>query len=234
MAEHLAELLRFLCPEARSDVKIAALDDLLGLTGTEEGRTLVSQQGDVVYRLLLALGSDAEEAVARDALLVLLNLSAFETAAESLVKLGFVQKLLRLIVDPSYRHADKSCMLLSNLTRLAAGAQSMTETLKSGKPTLDQLVEIFNQSDYNKNAQLHYLATVFSNVSQLPAARQLFLDQTKPLITRLLPFVQYQGSVVRRGGIIGFMRNLCFEVGRLVCLLYSRGKARVDFVYKIS
>ena len=64
MAEHLAELLRFLCPEARSDVKIAALDDLLGLTGTEEGRTLVSQQGDVVYRLLLALGSDADFLVA--------------------------------------------------------------------------------------------------------------------------------------------------------------------------
>lgn len=219
-AEHLAELLGFLRPEARSDVKIAALGNLLGLTGTVDGRKLVSQQGDVVYRLLLALGSDdVEEAISRDALLALLNLSAYETAAESLVKLGFVPKLLQLITNPSHRHADKSCMLLSNLTRLPAGAQSMIETLKTGEPTLDQLVEIFNQSDYNKNAQLHYLATVFSNVSQLPAARQLFLDQTKPFVIRLLSFVQYQTSVVRRGGIIGLIRNLCFEVGWLVCFL---------------
>ena len=220
MADHLAELLGFLRPEARSDVKITALGNLLGLTGTVEGRKLVSQRGDVVYRLLLDLGSDAEEAVSRDALRALLNLSAYETAAESLVKLGFVPKLLELITNPSHRHADKSCMLLSNLTRLPSGAQSMTETLKTGQPTLDKLIEIFNQSAYNRNAQLHYLATVFSNVSQLPAARQLFLDQTKSFITRLLPFVQYQGSVVRRGGIIGLIRNLCFEVGWFICPLY--------------
>ena len=213
--EQLSELLTFLGPDARLDVKRAAIQHLLSLTGTEDGRLLVSRQGDTVYKLLLGLANDGDEVTSRDALLALLNLSAFETSAEAMLKLDCAPKLLQKILDPCYRQADKSCMILSNLTRLTPGAKLLTDILMAdGEPTLQHLVELFNQASYNQNSQLHYLATVFSNISQLPAARQLFLDQTKLIILRLLPFVQYKASVTRRGGIVGLLRNLCFEVGR--------------------
>ena len=212
--EHLEELLTFLRPDARTDVKIAALDFLLGLTGSEEGRMMVTQQGDAIYPLLLDLITDKVHVISRDALLALLNLSAFETAADSQVKLGVIPKLLELIVEPSSQHADTACMLLSNLTRQESGAQALTEILMAeGKPDILQLVDIFNQRDYNKHAQFHYLATVFSNLTQISSARQMFLDRSMALVLRLLPFVQFQESLIRRGGVAALLRNLCFEVG---------------------
>lgn len=32
------------------------------------------------------------------------------------------------------------------------------------------------------------------------------------MIQRLLPFISYQNSVIRRGGIVGAVRNMCFQV----------------------
>lgn len=34
------------------------------------------------------------------------------------------------------------------------------------------------------------------------------------VLQRLLPFTQYQASVVRRGGVIGTLRNCCFDHGK--------------------
>jgi len=32
-----------------------------------------------------------------------------------------------------------------------------------------------------------------------------------PLAQRLLPFTQYKESILRRGGVVGALRNCCFE-----------------------
>ena len=232
--EQLGELFTFLQPDARSNVKSVALSYLLGLTGSEEGRALVTQQGDVVYPLLLDLINDKVHEVSRDALLTLLNLSAFETAANCLVKLGIIPRLLNLVVDHSNQHADTSCMLLSNLTRQEVGALALTEILMvEGKPDILQLVDIFNQKGYNEHAQFHYLATVFSNITQVASARHLFLDRSKMLLPRLLPFVQFQESLTRRGGVAGLLRNLCFEVGRFF-LSYLSSSLELSFSLSLS
>jgi len=74
-------------------------------------------------------------------------------------------------------------------------------------------VDIFDRKGFNPNADFHYLATVFLNMSQSFAGRELFLDRKLCLIPRLLPYTQYQGSSVRRGGVVGLLKNLCFEIG---------------------
>lgn len=38
-------------------------------------------------------------------------------------------------------------------------------------------------------------------------------------MSRLIPFVQYEESVVRKGGIVGLLKNICFDSSRHLYLL---------------
>ena len=38
------------------------------------------------------------------------------------------------------------------------------------------------------------------------------MDKERSVIQRLLPFTEYAGSLVRRGGIAGTLKNCCFDV----------------------
>ena len=53
-------------------------------------------------------------------------------------------------------------------------------------------------------APLDYLAPLLSNLSQLPACRAELLQPA--VLPRLLPFLSYHQSIVRRGGAIGAVR----------------------------
>ncbi|XP_016072054.1 PREDICTED: protein HGH1 homolog, partial [Miniopterus natalensis] len=64
---------------------------------------------------------------------------------------------------------------------------------------------------YNARAPLHYLGPVLSNLSQRPAVRAFLLDPDRCVVQRLLPLVQYPDSPVRRAGVVGTLRNCCFE-----------------------
>ncbi|NXF98394.1 HGH1 protein, partial [Eubucco bourcierii] len=51
------------------------------------------------------------------------------------------------------------------------------------------------------------------NLSQLPAGRRGLLDHYRYSVQRLLPFTQYQDSMIHRRGIVGALRNCCFQYG---------------------
>lgn len=213
MAGQLGELFSFLTLNTRLDLKSTALEYVLGMTGSEEGRSFIKRNQDVL-RLLLELTTDAQPLISRDAHLALLNLSAVDDVAEHLIDLEVIPRFLEFLVNPKWTHADKVCMILSNLTRQGKGAEAFVKAVTTdGKPSLYQLIDIFDRTGYNKDANFHYLGTVFSNVTQTSTARILFLDRSRCIIPRLLPYTQFQGSVIRRGGVVGLLRNLCFEVG---------------------
>ena len=214
MADELEELCQFLSPSARMDLRSTALEYVLGLTGSSEGMRLLSGHPRALQQLLDLAGDTSQQAVSRDAHLALLNASADPQLAESLVSLGAVPRLLERAVDPESREADKMCMTLSNLTRTEPGLLSVSSVLKNGTVTLHKLVDIFGRVGYNKHANYDYLATVFSNISRLAEVREVFLDRDKCVLPRLLSYTQ-SGSLTRRRGIAGLLRNLCFRVGKL-------------------
>lgn len=77
---------------------------------------------------------------------------------------------------------------------------------------LDRLVAAFTKIDFNKHKQsLNYLAAVFSNLSQTSIFRSLVAKSETRLLPRLLPFVQHETSLIRRGGIVGLLKNICFD-----------------------
>lgn len=205
-----AELLRFLSPDTRPDVKGHTTGYILGLSGNRDGCRFLRSKADILVALF-ALTSDPSIAIAKDCYHIIVNLSADETLHQVLVsEVKVLPVLLKRLLDPEYPLADQICTILSNLTRLVKTCKTVFKVLQE-EVGLAQLVDIFCAEGYNKKAKLHYLSPLLSNLTQLPEARNYLLDKDRCVIQRLFPFTQYQASVVRRGGVVGTLRNCCFD-----------------------
>ncbi|XP_022071937.2 protein HGH1 homolog [Acanthochromis polyacanthus] len=208
--DEAAELLSFLTPTTRPDVKGRATEYILGLSGHRDGCHFLCSKPDVISALLV-LTSDPSIAIVKDCFHVLINLSADETLHQVLVdKVKVLPVLLKNLVDPDYVFSDQICTILSNLSRHEKTCWTVFKVLQE-QLGVAQLVEIFCTEGYNQRAKLHYLGPLLSNLTQLPEARNYLLDPDRCVVQRLLPFTQYQASVVRRGGVIGTLRNCCFD-----------------------
>ncbi|XP_038551908.1 protein HGH1 homolog [Micropterus salmoides] len=205
-----AELLSFLTAGTRPDVKGHATEYILGLSGHRDGCRFLRSKPDILIALF-ALTRDPSIAIVKDCYHILINLSADETLHQVLVTdVKVLPVLFKNLLDPEYLFSDQVCTILSNLTRLDKTCKTVFKVLQE-EVGLAQLVEVFCTKGYNKNANLHYIGPLLSNLTQLPEARNFMMDKNRCVIQRLLPFTQYQASVVRRGGVIGTLRNCCFD-----------------------
>uniref|UniRef100_A0A803TZM7 Protein HGH1 N-terminal domain-containing protein n=1 Tax=Anolis carolinensis TaxID=28377 RepID=A0A803TZM7_ANOCA len=201
------ELLAFLGPESRPDLRAQAVHCVAGLTVTPEGRRLLTTRPDFV-EALLALTADPSTDVAKEAFHALINLAA-EPGTHIILAKG-LPDLLDLLLDPGSPLADQACALLSNFSREESAARQLLTALQREKESgLVALVDALGGAD--PQAGLHYLGPLLSNLSQLPEARKVLLDPSRCVIQKLLPFTQFMASDVRRGGIVGTLRNCCFE-----------------------
>ncbi|XP_072458799.1 protein HGH1 homolog isoform X1 [Notamacropus eugenii] len=221
-ADVAQEFVTFLSQSTLPDVQAEAAHYILGLTGSETGRSLlVSQKGllQALARLLEAPPAAAAGAVA-DAWRTLVNLCAEPSVHGALLAAlpGLPAQLLGRALAPSWPWAGEAAAALSNLTREAGPGRQLLE--ESGfeatsdaaqEPSLARLVTALTTPGYNPHAPLHYLASLLSNLSQLPAARAVLLDPDRCLIQRLLPLIHCPDSAVRRMGVVGTLRNCCFE-----------------------
>lgn len=205
------ELLSFLTLEMRADVKGHATEYILGLTGNRDGCRYLQSKPDFL-QALVTLTSDVSIAIVKDCYHALINLSADETLHQPLVKeTNILPTLLKHLLDPEYVFADRICTILSNLTRHERTCRDVFKTLQEQNIGLAKLVEIFCQEGFNQKASLHYLGPLLSNLTQLPEARHFILDKERCVIQRLLPYTQYEQSTTRRGGVVGTLRNCCFD-----------------------
>ncbi|KAI5607025.1 protein HGH1-like [Silurus asotus] len=205
------ELLSFLRLETRADVKGQATEYILGLTGTRDGCRYLRTKPDFL-KALVTLTADVSIAIVKDCYHALVNLSADETLHKPLVKeTGILPILLTHLFDPEYEFSDRICSILSNLSRHEKTCVDVLHELQKQQIGMAKIVEIFCTEGFNKRASLHYLGTLLSNLTQLPEARHFILDKERCVIQRLLPYTQYEASVTRRGGVVGILRNCCFD-----------------------
>uniref|UniRef100_A0A7N6A015 Protein HGH1 homolog n=1 Tax=Anabas testudineus TaxID=64144 RepID=A0A7N6A015_ANATE len=206
----LLKLLSFLTHSTRPDVKDRAIEYILGLSGHRDGCRFLRSKPDLLVALF-TLTSDPSIAVVKDCYRIFINLSADETLHQVLLTdVKVLPVLLKNLLDPEYWFSDQICTILSNLTRHEKTCKTVFRVLQEDVG-LAKLVEIFCTEDYNKKAKLHYLGPLLSNLTQLPDARNYMMDKERCVVQRLLPYTQYQASVVRRGGVIGTLRNCCFD-----------------------
>lgn len=103
--------------------------------------------------------------------------------------------------------------ILSNISRSETLVDEVMQALlEIDENILDRLVATFTKIDFNKHKQnLNYLAAVFSNLSQTSSFRHLVAKSETRLLQRLLPFICLETSLIRRGGIVGLLKNICFD-----------------------
>ncbi|XP_064621016.1 protein HGH1 homolog [Lineus longissimus] len=199
----------------RADVRFQTLDFFFGLTGSNDNFTYFRDHA-LCLEAIAQLTKDLKNEISRLAYKTLVNLSADEEICKTLLKLekpdDFIHTLIQYVLIQESEHADLVCSVLCNLTHWEGPALEVVEIIKSHEDIgFDKIVQILCTKDYNKNASLDLLALFLSNLSQIIGTRQYILDKEKCVIQRLLPFTGYQGSVIKRRGVVGTLRNCCFE-----------------------
>ncbi|XP_055749893.1 protein HGH1 homolog isoform X1 [Salvelinus fontinalis] len=208
------ELLSFLTLDTRPDVKGQATEYILGLSGNRDGCRYLQTKPDFL-KALVTLTTDPSIAIVKDCYHSLINLSADETMHQPLIKdSDFLPILFKNLLDPEFMFADRICTILTNLSRHVKTCKEVFKAMQEQEIGLPQIVDIFCTEGYNKQASLHYLGPLLSNLTQLPETRHFNLDKERCVVQRLLPYTQYQASTIRRGGVIGTLRNCCFDHGR--------------------
>lgn len=212
----LEEILEFLKPETRIDLKHISLDHLVGLSGTDEGLdTLLSHKQ--IIQSIINLTDDKVPEIAKNALLALVNITAKVNGAKLVIKQRYqdrencLDKFIGYVLDPEKKDADAVCMVLSNITR---HENILEQCIDIFFPHLNDLLNVFVNTTYNKNgSNLNYVSPLFSNLSCLSRVRKWLVEENPhiPLI-KLLPFCNYDQSVIRRGGALGTVRNLSFDI----------------------
>ena len=222
------EVLQFLTPGARTDLKAIAMQYFLGLTGSEEGRLYV--HSDTKYlAAIVDLTQDEQSAIAKDAYLAMVNLATEAAIARQLLALkrepNLGVELLSYVLKTTSEHADIACALLNNLSRLEDCAGKFVELMVSKQTEIgfDKVVQAFSQAKYNPRNQLHYLGPFLANLTQIQDARKYVLDRERCVIQRLLPYTEYRDSLTRRGGVISILHNCCFETGESSALSHFIG-----------
>jgi len=115
--------------------------------------------------------------------------------------------------DKSSKLADKVTKILSNLTRDLSSCGQVHAQLQKLDLGVASLVNMLCQEGYNTAGQdLRFLGPVLSNLSQLMEVRKEILEPEKCVLQRLLPFTEYTKSIVKRGGVVGTIRNCCFDI----------------------
>ncbi len=164
---------------------------------------------------------DDSVSIARDAYISVINLTTEENICEQIFCLemepDLLTYLLQYVLKQDSLHADPACQILSNISRVESCAGKIVRTMVEKKDSVgfQQLIQVFCRENYNKNAQLHFLGPFLSNLTQIPKARYYVLDRKQCVVQRLLTYTEYEYSKVRRGGIVGALRNCCFETGEI-------------------
>jgi hypothetical protein len=138
------------------------------------------------------------------------------------------KRLLKVVLDKQHVFVDQVAGILCNLTRSARCSTRMSEVIlrASGDApgedvdvSMNNIVFALTTEKYNEFATLHFLAPFLSNLTQVKSIRRFVLDREQCVFQRLLPFLSYEKSVERRGGIIATIRNCCFDVDQHEWLL---------------
>ncbi|XP_069135507.1 protein HGH1 homolog [Argopecten irradians] len=214
--EHLEkEFGPFLNPRAKLDVKGKAIEYFLGLSGGKDGCLFVGTSDKFLEGIVSLLKDDTKDIVEKS-YKTLINLAAQETTSNRLLSLpsypNLSIELVENMLDPEFEMADYVCKLLSNITRTVDCAKKVAKVFLQADQGVPNLVNALCSTKYNPKANLHHLATVLGNLTQIREIRTKVMAQDQFVVQRLLPFIEFMESKTRRHGIIACLKNCCFDV----------------------
>ncbi|XP_062426733.1 protein HGH1 homolog [Rhea pennata] len=191
----LAALAALLAPAAGAAARAGAAAAAAALSGSAAGRRLLAARPAALAALAaLAAEPGAGAGAARRCLV---NVSAEPAARAAL--LAALPALLPLLPGGA------GCALLANVSREPAAARRVLRALRRRGAGLAPLLEAL------RGPPPPGLGPLLCNLSQVPEGRRELLDRSRRSVQRLLPFTQYRDSAAQRRGVVGALRNCCFE-----------------------
>jgi hypothetical protein len=192
------------------------------MTGTVASRKMLIKNEKVIMELIdIAFRGNEQKSLNKDAIFSLINLCTDERDAFTIMEsnVDLANRLIDSILDETCSYADTLCAILSNLSRGKRNCELLFEkyfldannnnaSLKSER--FQKLLEAFSVEGFNKTNNLNYLGPFICNLTQLESVQRLILDDVS-LMQRLLPYTTYTKSDIRRGGILGAIKNCCFN-----------------------
>lgn len=218
-ADTLKDIVKFMNPLERADLVSISLTHVLSLSGSVEGKKAILQHDEVLVAVFNLHDHKFNE-IAKYAALTLINLTAeeddainvLETAKSLSPAFPLISIAIKQIVDENSKLADPYTMVLSNLTRSEKIVEDIIVELEMESTTMPALLKAFTKLDYNKqNMKLHYLAAIFCNLTQSARGREIACEAKYDFLEKILPFASYEDNIVRRGGTIGILKNICFD-----------------------
>ncbi|KAJ5514893.1 hypothetical protein N7463_004445 [Penicillium fimorum] len=220
MPTELEELVEFL-HHGNTQIRQIACENLVGFSTAQP--ELFKRHQLLPVRDLKLLVRDYIP-IAKNALIILINLSSDEEVLKLLAEDEFIEDLLAKLTNVEEPNADEVAMLLANLVKhenlqkLLTLKRKAPETVSTSENAIDQLMDCFvkgAEGSLNKHANFDYLSYVFADLSQTEKGRAYFTqrqdyDEVVP-ITKLTVFTEHK-SDIRRKGIASTIKNVAFEV----------------------
>ncbi|KAK7031687.1 hypothetical protein R3P38DRAFT_2925142 [Favolaschia claudopus] len=212
--------LKLLCRDQLS----VAHDAFRALVNLSDSPMLVTSLSEPAFLTFIVSYIINPQSILADlASMLLSNLTASSAASSTLLSLN-----IEIIPEPGFPNAfypsqSRCATAVAPTPYPAAETQSV--------PALPLLVDAFvqgaetdDQGDLSKRVRkgdLHFLASVFANLSTSPAGRNFFLDpkQSNPLqvnavleypLAKFVPFTEHKDTI-RRGGVASTIKNCAFH-----------------------
>lgn len=200
-----------------------AVQQVVSYSSTLEGRSHFADTD--VIRFLCRMIGDGDLVLAKNAATALINFANDPAYLKSMIQKNVISRLLDGILEQANQAVELYAVLLSNVTRDEEGVAKL---LQVGDPLMGfyatKLTNLFLQpvnieTAANTNAQtkdikpkdkFSWIASILLNVTSIQEGRKFFLEKQKPLFKALLAYIE-SPNIIRRRGILGFIRNCLFE-----------------------
>ncbi|KAM5434590.1 Protein hgh1 [Microsporum ferrugineum] len=228
MPSELEELVDFL-HHGNTQIRQIACENLVGYSASQPA--LFKRHQLLPVRDLKLLVRDYPP-IAKDALTILVNLSADEEVLKELAEDdAFLETLLKKVTNPKERAVSEITMLLANLAksdsirRIVSLERAVPEGVSTSSKAMDQLMDCFikggrggggdGAAGDDADRAYDYLSYFFADISKFQEGRAYFVteqayDSVIP-ITKLTVFTEHR-SHVRRRGVASTIKNVAFEV----------------------
>lgn len=208
-----SDLVGFLESE-RADLRKAAVEAVEQVTDPSDMEKLIKY--GAVKPLCKLINREKE--IAETSINVLLRLSSeapsfVNQAAYDMNEAGVVTRVFEVLLDSSQKKSDDflnaALGVLANVTRSEAGAVALLGNECSDRP-MPLLTRFLLPPPANGNDPWQHIAGILMNLTQVEAGRKFVSKKSSKVLERLLPQLR-STNVVRRKGVAGVIKNICFD-----------------------
>lgn len=189
---------------------------------------------------LLKLTSHTNEEISANALIALIDMSSkYNEAIRQIISLGGVTRLLEASISSMPTNVNYRLMLLTNITTEHQGTLDLLDlkdpelkgqrllrlAIRFANPPAEYAIpqtEMINglpiKATTTSNDEYEYAAMVLMNATLVKEGREIFYENPKFFMPSFLECLS-SNNPIRKQGIIGVIRNLCFDQSRHEFLL---------------